>query len=238
MSSNKSSSNNSNNNEIKRPSKLSPITVPLTIAKKTIGYLFLSIIIGTAVDYLGYFLDWWEYDHQLQVLASDIGYLGDNFTISIFGQPPAELALAISQRIKQWMTFSIYIGHQEFFFMQMVKGFFQLVEPFWQNLVYSAMTVGVRVFIIIMSISFFVVVAIVAAIDGLTERELRKEGGGIEHSKLYHHAKAWTGRVLVVSPIIYLSWPETINPGVVILPAAAFFGMAVYVTFFTFKKHL
>lgn len=224
--------------EKRGPSKVSPITVPLKIVFAITGYLVVSIVFGTLIDYLGIWLDWWGYDHQFGVLAADISYLGKNFTMSIFGQPPAELAIEISTEVKRYMTPSIFIGKQDWAFMRLFKVGVQAVEPFWQNLVYSAMTVFVRCFIVIMSISFFVLVFIVAAVDGLVERELRKEGGGIEHSKLYHHSKAWVGRVLVVSPMIYLSWPETIDPSIVILPAAGMFGLAVYMTFFTFKKHL
>ncbi len=224
--------------EKRGPSKLAPITVPLKIILQVSSYLVASIIIGTLIDYLGMWLDWWDASHQMQVLAKDIGYLGENFTMSIFAKPPAEVAIEISRYVQRFMTPSIYIGHQDFFFLRFVKAALQFVEPLWQNLVYSAMTVAVRCFIIAMSVSFFIIVFIVAAVDGLVERELRKEGGGVEHSQLYHHSKAWIGRVLVVSPIIYLSWPETINPSIVILPAAASFGLATYMTFFTFKKHL
>ncbi|MBS9781386.1 MAG: TIGR03747 family integrating conjugative element membrane protein [Gammaproteobacteria bacterium] len=224
--------------EKKGPSKVSPITGPLKLLWQLFLYLFFSIILSTVIDYAGMWFEWWGKDHQLKVLSSDIVYLGNNFTISIFGRSPAELALSISQLIKDYLTFHQYFDHNEFYFFRLVAAGLKMVEPIWQSLVLSTMVIGVRCFIICMSISFFIIVAIVASVDGLVERELRKEGGGIEQSKLYHHAKAWVGRVIVVTPILYLSWPDRINPGIVILPSALIFGLATYVTFSTYKKHL
>ncbi len=224
--------------EQKGPSKVSPITVPIRLVFKVSLYLLISVIFSTVIDFVGMYLDWWGKDHQLNVLADDIVYLGNNFTVSIFGQSPAELAIAISQVIKDYMTISKDIGNQNLFFFRLLADVLRFIEPVYQSLILSAMVIGVRCFIICMSVSFFFVIAIVAAVDGLVERELRKEGGGIEQSKLYHHAKAWVGRVLVVTPILYLSYPETINPAIVILPSALLFGLATYVTFSTYKKHL
>lgn len=222
----------------KGPGLLTPIVAPLSMAITVSIYLITTILVGSLLDFSGYLLGWWGVDHQLNVLATEIQYLGDNFTVSVFGQPPAELALSISREVQSWLTFSTKIGGQDYFFWRVVKDIIEALEPLWQNLVYSAMTVAVRCFIISMSVVFFILVFMVAAVDGLVERELRKEGGGLEHAKLYHHAKIWTTRVLIISPIIYLSWPTVINPGFIILPSAAAFGFAVYMTFSTFKKHL
>lgn len=228
----------SDSKTVKGPGLLSPIVVPFGMAITVILYLLTTILLGTIIDFIGYLIGWWERDHQLTVLATEIQYLGNNFTASVFGVPPADLALSISQKVQSWLTLSTKIGGQEYAFWRLVKMIVSHIEPFWQNLVYTVMTVAVRCFMISMSIVFFILVFLVAAVDGLVERELRKEGGGLEHSKVYHHAKIWVGRVLIVSPIIYLSWPMAINPGFIILPAAFAFGFATYMTFSTFKKHL
>lgn len=217
---------------------MTPIVLPIKVFLTLTGYLLMSIVLGTTVDYLGIWLGWWDHTHQLHILAADIQYLGDNFTVSVFGQPPAELALAIGQTIKSYLTFSTQIHYQEFYFFRLAKTVLEIVEPYWQNLIYSAMSVAVRVFIILMSIIFFIVVFIVAAVDGLVERELRKEAGGLEYAKVYHHAKIWIRRVLIVSPIIYLSYPESINPAFIILPAASSLWLATLISFATYKKYL
>ena len=112
------------------------------------------------------------------------------------------------------------------------------VQPYWQGVIYSAMNTVVRLFIIALSAVFFIVVFVVTMIDGLVERELRKEGGGIEHAAVFHHAKIWVSRPLAWSPIVYLSLPVSINPAWVVLPSALVFGMATYIAFFTFRKYV
>lgn len=203
-----------------------------------VGYIIASVIFGTLLDILGYFLGWWPQDHQLSVLAEDINYLGQNFTTSIFGIPPAEVALSIAKKVKTWLTFSTHIGMQDWYFMRILRAVVIWFEPFWQSLVYSAMSVLVRCFIIVMSSFLFLITFFVAAVDGLVERELRKEGGGNERGKVYHYSKKWAKRIIVISPIIYLSFPEAIDPAIVILPAAGLFGLSVYMAFSTFMKFL
>lgn len=215
----------------------SPITWPLGKILATIKFIFVSIMLGTLIDWLGMWLGWWGNNHQLEVLTKDIAYLGANFTVSIFGIPPADLAIRIGQTIQSYLGYDIKLNPADPRFFRMVKDVLIAVQPYWQSIIYSAMTVGVRVFIIAMSLFFYVVVFLVAMIDGLVERELRKLGGGIERAKLYHHAKIWIPRVLYFSPMIYLAWPNSINPSWIVLPSAIVFGIAVYMTFSTFMKY-
>lgn len=222
----------------RRVSLLTPITLPLSIMLSVSSYLLLSIILGTVIDWLGVVLGWWDNNHQLAVLKSDILYLGENFTTSIAGVSPADLAVSISQQVQQTLTFSHKVGGQQYKFMRLVAKTLIIIEPYYQSMVYSAMTVAVRILIITLSTVFFIIVFFVAMIDGLVQRELRKDGGGIERAQVYHHAKTWVGRVLVISPVIYLAYPHSINPNWIVLPAALAFYLAVFITFATFKKYL
>lgn len=201
-------------------------------------FLLISIFVGTAVDYLGMWLDWWDDKHQLQVLSHDIAYLGENFTTSIFGMPPADLALQLATWVNDKLSISIHRRPNEANIYRIYHAAVESFNPFWQNFIYSAMTAVVRLFIIILSVAFYLIVFLVAMIDGLVQRELRKEGGGIEHAQIYHHAKTWIGRILIISPMIYLAWPESINPNWIVLPSAGAFGLSVFITFSTFKKFL
>ena len=97
---------------------------------------------------------------------------------------------------------------------------------------------GIRCVIIFLSSALFVLVGIVAAIDGLHLRELRKVSGGIEHAGVYHHAKAMVPYAVWLSPVLYLAWPSAINPNVILLPGMVAFYLVVLVSFSTFKKFL
>ena len=222
----------------KRPSLLSPLTRPLGLAVSIAGFLLVSTLIATLIDWVGMLMGWWDRRHQLHVLTSDIQYLGSNFTTSVFGLAPAEIAMTISRKVHDWLTISLHLGGQQYAFMRILSRVFAAIEPFWQSLVYSAMTVSVRVFIVLLSIACYVIVFAVTMVDGLVQRELRKVGGGIEHAQVFHHAKTWLGRVLVISPMLYLSWPNSLNPLWIVLPSAVFFGISTFITFSTFKKYL
>lgn len=224
--------------EKKRPSLVAPLTRPLGILINSAFFLLVSILIGTLIDWAGLLLGWWDRDHQLKVLTSDIAYLGRHFTTSVFGLPPAQIAMLISREVHDWLTVSVHLGGQQYAFMRFLSGVFAAIEPFWQSIVYSAMIASVRVLIILLSIACYLIVFAVTMVDGLVQRELRKVGGGIEHAQVFHHAKTWLGRVLVISPMLYLSWPNAVNPLWIVLPSATFFGISTFITFSTFKKYL
>ena len=208
----------------------SPISGTLRLIWRCVAWLFLSVVIGTVLDWLGMLAGWWGPDHSLTVLSQDIAWLGEHFTTSILGRSPAEVALAISRAVHDYLSFQVHPSPRDSAFIALAKQTALTVQPYWQGVIFSAMNTVVRLFII--------VVFVVALIDGLVERELRKEGGGIEHAAVFHHAKIWVSRPLAWSPIIYLSVPVSINPAWVVLPSALVFGMATYIAFFTFRKYV
>lgn len=215
-----------------------PITWPVSRLLSILSFILMSIVMGTVLDWIGMWAGWWGANHQLHVLSSDIAYLGTHFTTSILGKPPADVALMIGQYVHRYLSFDVVHKANDPAFFRALKQVGEVIQPYWQSIVYSAMTVVVRIFIIALSLVFYVVVFLVAMIDGLVERELRKEGGGIERAQIYHHAKIWIPRILYFSPMIYLAWPWSINPGWIVVPSAVLFGLSVYLTFATFMKHL
>lgn len=216
----------------------SPISGTLRLIWRCVAWLFLSVVIGTVLDWLGMLAGWWGPDHSLTVLSQDIAWLGEHFTTSILGRSPAEVALAISRAVHDYLSFQVQPSPRDSAFIALAKQTALTVQPYWQGVIFSAMNTVVRLFIILLSAVFFIVVFVVALIDGLVERELRKEGGGIEHAAVFHHAKIWVSRPLAWSPIVYLSVPVSINPAWVVLPSALVFGMATYIAFFTFRKYV
>lgn len=216
----------------------SPISGSIRFVWRCLIWLLLSIFFGTFFDWLGMLAGWWGSDHSLTVLSQDIAWLGENFTTSILDRSPAEVALAISRTVHDYLSFHVQPSPRDSAFIALAKQTALAVQPYWQGVIYSAMSTAVRLFIIALSAVFFIVVFVVTMIDGLVERELRKEGGGIEHAAVFHHAKTWVSRPLAWSPIIYLSLPVSINPAWVVLPSALVFGTATYIAFFTFRKYV
>ncbi|RAP70079.1 TIGR03747 family integrating conjugative element membrane protein, partial [Candidatus Erwinia dacicola] len=92
--------------------------------------------------------------------------------------------------------------------------------------------------ILVLSISLFVLVLAVGAVDGLAHRDLRRYGAGYESSFLYHHAKRFVKPVTTIPCILYLSVPFAVYPNLLILPVALGLELAVSVTMGAFKKYL
>jgi len=76
--------------------------------------------------------------------------------------------------------------------------------------------------------------SLVALVDGLVQRDLRRWGGGRESSFVYHYAKKEALPLVVLTWVTYLALPLTF----VILPFASLFALTVAVTASTFKKYL
>jgi integrating conjugative element membrane protein (TIGR03747 family) len=79
---------------------------------------------------------------------------------------------------------------------------------------------------------------VVALVDGLVQRDLRRWGGGRESAFIYHHVKKLLFPSLLLAWIVYLGLPFSLHPNFVILPFAGLFAFAVTVTAGTFKKYL
>jgi len=62
-------------------------------------------------------------------------------------------------------------------------------------------------------------------------------GRGSESSFVYHWAKRSTMPLLVLSWVIYLALPFSLNPTFIVLPFATLFALSVAVTASTFKKY-
>lgn len=217
----------------------SPVTGLIRLVFSCFGWFLFSVMAGAFVDWLGMLAGWWGRDHATAVLTQDILWLGENFTSSLFGVPPAELALGLSKTVHHYLSFGeIRLYANDTAFLRIVKSAALSVQPYWEAVILSAMSTVVRVFILCLSAVFYLIVFVVTMIDGLVERELRKEGGGIEHAAVFHHARIWVSRPLAYAPIVYLACPVSINPSWVVMPSALMLGMATYFTFFTFRKHV
>lgn len=101
-----------------------------------------------------------------------------------------------------------------------------------------ALVYVLRLTIILLSLPLFIVIIHAAFIDGLTQRERRKAGGGIESGFVYHHLKRLRGIVLLFPLVIYLASPVSTHPNVALLPIAFVLWFLNYVFVAKFKKHL
>ena len=97
---------------------------------------------------------------------------------------------------------------------------------------------SVRLAILTLATPIFLLFSLVALVDGLVQRDLRRWGGGRESSFVYHYAKKAALPLVVLCWVIYLAIPFSLHPTFVVLPFATLFALSLAVTASTFKKYL
>jgi hypothetical protein len=79
---------------------------------------------------------------------------------------------------------------------------------------------------------------LVAAADGLTQRAIRRACGGRESASLYHRAKHLQVAGLGIGVLTMLISPAAFNWLLVGIPVAAFVGILTRLQWAYYKKHL
>ena len=74
---------------------------------------------------------------------------------------------------------------------------------------------AVRLAVLTLAMPAFLVFSLVALVEGLVQRDLRRWGGGRESAFVYHHAKKLLFPSLLLAWIIYLSLPFSLHPNFV-----------------------
>ena len=97
---------------------------------------------------------------------------------------------------------------------------------------------GVRLATLAMMSPLVVLVYLVAAADGLTQRAIRRACGGRESASLYHRAKHLQVMLLVMGGVLVLIQPVSIDPRLVGVPVALFVGILARLQWACYKKHL
>jgi len=97
---------------------------------------------------------------------------------------------------------------------------------------------GVRLVPLAMMAPLLMLMYLVAAADGLTQRAIRRACGGRESASLYHRAKHLQVMLLVMSGVLVLIQPVSIDPRLVGVPVALFVGILARLQWACYKKHL
>ncbi|MDC9612924.1 TIGR03747 family integrating conjugative element membrane protein [Xenorhabdus khoisanae] len=224
---------------------------PLTL----IGVLLASLLFSLIIEWIGIALFWTDQgaEHSRQVMKTESGYLSSEFTRSLFMSSPAQTLnqginsvynwLFVDSGILNWLQ-TIYDrqAKSQNDYIRELNGLseFLLAElrEYMVASVFVTVTFLVRITILVLSIPLFVLVLLVAMIEGLGRRDLRRYGAAYESSFIYHHAKRFVKPAFVIPCMIYLSWPSAVYPNLLLLPAATLLGIAVMVTTASFKKYL
>ena len=97
---------------------------------------------------------------------------------------------------------------------------------------------SVRLAILSLATPVFLLFSLVALVDGLVQRGLRRWGGGRESLFVSHYAKKAVLPLVVITWVTYLALPFSLDPMFIVIPFATLFAFAEVVTASTFKKCL
>lgn len=173
---------------------------------RLLAFLLVSWMAGVFIEWAGMFFFWSDQGalHSQSVMNKELGYLSADFTQSLIFSSPSVTTMGWISSAYQWAFVDsgllTWIQKEQretlsssdsvvFFLGQVQAWLLSVLSDYLLALVYVTVVFAVRVLILVLSIPLFVLVIIVAVIDGLCRRDLRRYGAGYESSFLYHHAK-------------------------------------------------
>lgn len=220
-----------------------------------IGIVLSSLLLSLLFEYIGIAFFWIAdgATHSQQVMLTESGWLSSEFTRSLlFSEPSVTVTgwvnyawqrCVIDSGLMQWLNTQYQTQmstHSEL--SQEINNWTawlgRYLHEYLLATVYVTGITLIRVTILLLSVPLFVMVVVVAIVEGLGRRDLRRYGAAYESSFVYHHARRLVKPALCVPCMLYLSWPTAIYPNLLLLPAALLLGTAVTVTMATFKKYL
>lgn len=213
---------------------LTDLFVSSTVGKvfSFISWLLFALLMSVLIEWMG-MLFFWDTNHSREVLHKEIQYLSQfdqNFLLRLEPTSLATMAVEWMNDGYRWLN----VDHALNFLQRHFSvGFIAISSA--MDVTY---TLVIRLVTVVLALPAFLIWGVLGLIDGLVDRDIRKECGGIESSFLYHHVKRWITPSLAMSCGLYLTLPFTFNPGLYFLIPQALFFIAVYYTASTFKKFI
>jgi|TARA_R110001592_G_scaffold238751_1_gene498603 integrating conjugative element membrane protein (TIGR03747 family) len=223
----------------------------LTGIAQCLKWIFVSLVFSILIEWIG-MVFWWEEQglaHSRQMLVNELQFLGADFHRSWLTEHPMLFASDLSDRfyhlafewtgivdLIQWITPTPII--EEPGVRPVLHALYRPVADFVLAGMQITQVFAVRLAILTLATPVFGLFTLVALVDGLVRRDLRRWGGGRESSFVYHYAKKAALPLIVTAWVLYLALPVSLHPSWIILPFALVFGFAVTITASTFKKYL
>lgn len=195
---------------------------------------------------------WWPdegLDHSRTMLVTEISYFDTDFRRSVVTFDPARFAKRFADNSYHYLfevtRFVDFIrwgstppGQNEQGVRPTLHKLYNPASEFVIAMMQVTQIFSVRLAILTLAVPIFLLFSLVALVDGLVQRDLRRWGGGRESSFVYHYAKKAALPLVVLTWVTYLALPFSLHPTFVVLPFAVLFALTVAVTASTFKKYL
>jgi len=219
----------------------------------TFKTLLISLLISIILEFLviKYMYPEQGSEHSAQLLVNEVEYLTDNFKSTFFyGTTTSAVSIDVSNYIYQLLVVSTGFSafHQRYSApayatesstVRRLKRVYKTAMPYALATINIVQLFFVRLVVILMSMPAFFLIAFVAIVDGLVQRDLRRFTGAIERSWVHHYTKSWLGGPIVVLPaMIYLALPFNASPSLVFMPSFLFFGLMIFILITTYKKFI
>ncbi len=227
------------------------VSKTLSAIAKALQWLLLSLVFSIIIEWLGMVLWWPEegLEHSRVMLAKEISYLDTDFRRSVVTSDPAQFAKRFADksyhylfevtglvRLIRWASPPLQSNERGF--RPTLHKVYASIAEFVIALMQVTQVFSVRLAILTLVMPVFLLFSLLALVDGLVQRDLRRWGGGRESSFVYHYAKRAALPLMVLTWVIYLALPFSVHPSFVVLPFAVLFALSVAVTASTFKKYL
>jgi len=227
------------------------ISKSLTAVAKIIQWVLFSLVFSIIIEWAGMVL-WCPdegLDHSRTMLAKEISYLDTDFRRSVVTSDPARFAKRFADNtyhylfeVTRFVDLVRWVSLQPTTNEQGVRPTLHKVYHPIAEFVIAMMQItqvfSVRLAILTLAMPIFLLFSLVALVDGLVQRDLRRWGGGRESSFVYHYAKKAALPLVVLTWVIYLALPFSLHPTFIVLPFATLFALTLAVTASTFKKYL
>ena len=170
--------------------------------------------------------------HAARMLRIEAGYLNRDFAESEIWVRPAEVMGEAFGTVWGWGFERSGLADVLLFFGEW-SGLGQFVEA----MLFTLQVFVVRCLVLFFSLPVFALFLVVGLATGLSMRDVRRWSAGREYGGLFHKARRWPRRVLLVGCFVYLSIPIAVHPTVVVLPSAVLLGAACCVATALWKKY-
>lgn len=241
--------------EIREPRRA--VAEPGTFARLLTGlaqclkWLLLSLLFSILLEWIG-MVFWWEEQgllHSRRMLQSELSYLEGDLRRSLMTPEPARYAKALAREAHYYLFELTHFADlvdwlastpeaEKSGLRRSLHRLYASIADFVLAAMQITQVFAVRVAILTLATPVFGLFALVALVDGLVRRDLRRWGGGRESSFVYHYAKKTAIPLVIITWVLYLSLPFSLHPAWLILPCAIGFGLVVSLTASTFKKYL
>ncbi len=187
-----------------------------------VGVVLSSLLLSLLIEYIGIAFFWPEAGaaHSEAVMNTELGWLSTEFTRSLLLSEPSVTVVRWVSTAYQWAFvdsgFLDWVRQQYAHQMHSDNAVTREINS-WSGwlagylreyllaTVWISIITLVRVTIPVLSVPLFVLVVVVALVEGLGRRDLRRYGAGYESSFVYHHAKKLVKPAAVVPAMLYLS---------------------------------